>query len=80
MASGKEGSVTVDDVAAQAGVSIKTVSRVLNNEPNTSEKTRAKVMAAIELLKYQPNPSAPAGQQALRPHHAGVRQSQRQLP
>jgi LacI family transcriptional regulator len=59
MASGKgTGSVTVDDVAAQAGVSIKTVSRVLNNEPNTSEKTRAKVMAAIELLKYQPNPSA----------------------
>ena len=45
-------------MAAQAGVSIKTVSRVLNNEPNTSEKTRAKVMAAIELLKYQPNPSA----------------------
>lgn len=59
MATGKEkGSVTVDDVAAEAGVSIKTVSRVLNNEPNTSEKTRAKVMAAIALLKYQPNPSA----------------------
>jgi LacI family transcriptional regulator len=59
MAIGKDkGSVTVDDVAAEAGVSIKTVSRVLNNEPNTSEKTRAKVMAAIALLKYQPNPSA----------------------
>ncbi|EGP48069.1 LacI family DNA-binding transcriptional regulator [Achromobacter insuavis] len=59
MATGKDkGSVTVDDVAAEAGVSIKTVSRVLNNEPNTSEKTRAKVMAAIALLKYQPNPSA----------------------
>lgn len=57
MATGKEkGSVTVDDVAAEAGVSIKTVSRVLNNEPNTSEKTRAKVMAAIALLKYQPIP------------------------
>ncbi|AJC22567.1 LacI family DNA-binding transcriptional regulator [Pandoraea pulmonicola] len=59
MATRKEkGSVTVDDVAAEAGVSIKTVSRVLNTEPNISEKTRAKVMAAIALLKYQPNPSA----------------------
>lgn len=57
MAIGKS-PVTVDDVAAYAGVSIKTVSRVLNNEPNTTEKTRAKVMAAIEQLKYQPNPSA----------------------
>ena len=48
MATGKDkGSVTVDDVAAEAGVSIKTVSRVLNNEPNTSEKTRAKVMACL---------------------------------
>lgn len=52
------GNVTVDDVAAQAGVSIKTVSRVLNNEPNISEKTRSKVLAAMASLKYQPNPSA----------------------
>ena len=40
------GAVTVDDVAAHAGVSIKTVSRVLNHEPNISEKTRAKVVEA----------------------------------
>jgi len=52
------GNVTVDDVAAQAGVSIKTVSRVLNNEPNISDKTRAKVVEAMALLNYQPNPSA----------------------
>ena len=37
-------------------------------------------MAAIELLKYQPNPSARRLASKLRPHHAGVRQSQRQLP
>lgn len=52
------GSVTVDDVAAHAGVSIKTVSRVLNNEPNISPKTRAHVQAAMAELKYQPNPWA----------------------
>jgi len=48
----------VDHVAAQAGVSIKTVPRVLNNEPNISEKTRGKVLTAMESLKWQPNPSA----------------------
>lgn len=51
-------SVTVDDVAAYAGVSIKTVSRVLNHEPNISEKTRAKVVEAMQALDYRPNPAA----------------------
>jgi LacI family transcriptional regulator len=50
--------VTVDDVAAHAGVSIKTVSRVLNHEPNISEKTRAKVVEAMQALDYRPNPAA----------------------
>jgi LacI family transcriptional regulator len=52
------GSITVDDVAADAGVSIKTVSRVLNHEPNVSEKTRLKVVESMERLGYRPNPSA----------------------
>ncbi|MFX8184065.1 LacI family DNA-binding transcriptional regulator, partial [Acinetobacter baumannii] len=52
------GAVTVDDVAAHAGVSIKTVSRVLNHEPNISEKTRAKVVEAMQALDYRPNPAA----------------------
>lgn len=52
------GAVTVDDVAAHAGVSIKTVSRVLNYEPNISEKTRAKVVEAMQTLDYRPNPAA----------------------
>ncbi|WP_370681922.1 LacI family DNA-binding transcriptional regulator [Comamonas sp. GB3 AK4-5] len=56
--SGEKRAVTVNEVAAEAGVSIKTVSRVLNNEPNISEKTRAKVVAAMAALKYQPNPAA----------------------
>ncbi len=49
---------TIDDVASLAGVSIKTVSRVVNREPNVRESTRAKVEAAIAQLKYRPNPSA----------------------
>ncbi len=50
--------VTIDDVAELAGVSIKTVSRVVNREPNVRESTRAKVEKAIAKLNYRPNPSA----------------------
>lgn len=49
---------TIDDVAELAGVSIKTVSRVVNNEPNVREATRAKVERAIAELNYRPNLSA----------------------
>jgi LacI family transcriptional regulator len=49
---------TINDVARLAGVSIKTVSRVLNHEPHVRPSTRDKVLAAAETLKYQPNPSA----------------------
>ncbi|TQV71546.1 LacI family transcriptional regulator [Aliikangiella marina] len=46
------------DVAQRAGVSIKTVSRVVNNEPNVRENTREKVLAVIKELNYRPNASA----------------------
>lgn len=46
---------TIADVAARAKVSVGTVSRVLNNAPHISPKTRARVLAAIEELGYQPN-------------------------
>ena len=49
---------TIDDVAELAGVSIKTVSRVVNQEPNVREATRAKVQKAIAKLGYRPNLSA----------------------
>jgi LacI family transcriptional regulator len=49
---------TINDVAALAGVSIKTVSRVVNREPNVHATTRAKVEQAIAELRYQPNLSA----------------------
>jgi LacI family transcriptional regulator len=50
--------VTINDVARLAGVSIKTVSRVFNNEPHVRPATRGKVMAAAESLDYRPNLSA----------------------
>jgi LacI family transcriptional regulator len=46
---------TINDVARLAGVSIKTVSRVMNNEPNVREETRSKVKEAAALLHYRPN-------------------------
>lgn len=49
---------TIDDVAQLAGVSIKTVSRVFNREPNVRESTRDKVNKAIAELDYRPNLSA----------------------
>ena len=52
------GSVTIYDVAAKAGVSIKTVSRVMNNEPNVRPVMRERVLAAAGELGYSPNLSA----------------------
>ena len=49
---------TINDVAKQAGVSIKTVSRVINNEASVRQATRDKVMAAVNALNYQPNLAA----------------------
>lgn len=49
---------TIDDVARLAGVSIKTVSRVLNHEPKVRESTRERVAQAMTTLKYRPNSSA----------------------
>jgi LacI family transcriptional regulator len=51
-------SVTIYDVAARAGVSIKTVSRVMNNEPNVRPAMRDRVLEAAEALDYSPNLSA----------------------
>ena len=57
---------TIDDVAALAGVSIKTVSRVVNREPNVRDETRARVEKAISKLKYRPNQAA----RSLASHHS----------
>lgn len=50
--------VTLHDVAAAAGVSIKTVSNVINDYPHIRPATRAKVEAAIAELDYTPNLTA----------------------
>lgn len=47
--------VTIYDVAREAGVSMATVSRVVNGNPNVKPTTRKKVMSAIERLGYRPN-------------------------
>lgn len=49
---------TIKDVAAQAGVSVKTVSRVINRETSVLPSTRQKVEAVIAELGYQPDQSA----------------------
>lgn len=48
-------SVTIYDVAKKAGVSIATVSRVLNKSSAVSDRTRRQVEEAIEELNYAPN-------------------------
>ncbi|MFJ6655947.1 LacI family DNA-binding transcriptional regulator [Streptomyces sp. NPDC091377] len=45
----------IKDVAAAAGVSVATVSRVLNAHPSVSADARARVLAAVEALGYRPN-------------------------
>ena len=48
----------IKDVAARSGVSIKTVSRVVNAEPSVRPATRNRVLVAIESLGYVPNTAA----------------------
>ena len=46
---------TIRDVAAVAGVSVKSVSRVINGESYVSEELRSRVQAAIDQLDYHLN-------------------------
>jgi len=54
----KRKKTTIEDVAALAGVSRQTVSRVVNDRDLVADETRARVLAAIEELDYRPNASA----------------------
>jgi len=62
---------TIRDVAARAGVSHQTVSRVINRNPNVAEPTRERVLSAIRELGYVPSPMA-QGLISNRTHSLGV--------
>lgn len=47
--------MTIREVSVAAGVSIKTVSRVLNKEPHVKDGTRRRVQAAVEQLNFRPS-------------------------
>ncbi len=47
--------VTLEEIARLSGASRSTVSRVVNNDPHVSEKTRTRVMEVVRKLNYQPN-------------------------
>lgn len=51
---------TIKDVAKLAGVSVATVSRVINNSPKAKKATREAVLNAMETLQYHPNANARA--------------------
>ena len=50
--------MTIKDIAERCGVSVSTVSRVLNNHPDVSEANRKKVMDVVQAFHYVPNNSA----------------------
>lgn len=50
--------MTIKDIAKACGVSVSTVSRVLNDHPDVSAANREKVMAVVQELHYVPNSSA----------------------
>ena len=50
--------VTITDVAREAGVSVPTVSRIVNNKPHVAEDTKARVQAVIERLGFVPHAQA----------------------
>jgi DNA-binding LacI/PurR family transcriptional regulator len=50
--------VTIDDVARLAGVSVSTVSRILNDKPDVAERTRQHVLQVIEQTGYTPHVGA----------------------
>ena len=54
----RSGAATIHDVAARAGVSVATVSRVLNNKEIVRQETTDQVLAAAKSLRYVPNVAA----------------------
>jgi DNA-binding LacI/PurR family transcriptional regulator len=57
-ATGRRGAAVMVDVAALAGVSYQTVSRVINDQPGVRDSTRERVLVAMRELGYQPSSAA----------------------
>ena len=51
-------SLTIKDIARESGYAVGTVSRVLNNHPDVSEKARAKIMEVVEKHHFKLNSNA----------------------
>ena len=60
MSENKTKRVNIHDVAREAGVSVPTVSRAINNRPRISKETREHVLRVAKKLNYQPNKTARA--------------------
>ena len=60
LSDGRVGTVTLKDIAIDLGLSFVTVSKVLRNIDDVSDKTRLLVLQRAKALNYQPNPSARA--------------------
>ena len=80
---------TLADIAAEAGVSEATVSRVLNDKPGVSESARQSVLVALDLLGYErptrlrrrsSGPGRGRGPRAGEPDLPGVRAGHRRRP
>ena len=50
--------MTIKDLAEKSGYSVATVSRVLNNQPNVSEKAKQEITALVESCGFQINTNA----------------------
>lgn len=50
--------MTIKDLAHETGYSVGTISRVLNNHPNVSEKARIEILAAVERFGFERNKNA----------------------
>ncbi|MGN0975132.1 MAG: LacI family DNA-binding transcriptional regulator [Gemmiger sp.] len=50
--------MTIKDIAKESGYAVGTVSRVLNNNPNVSEKTRERILEVVNKYNFRPNSNA----------------------
>src|ERR1700744_6350738 len=69
---GRRPQTTMNDVATAAGVSLKTVSRVINGEPGVTATTLEKVERAIDALSYERNDLAASLRSGVRSNTIGL--------